>query len=181
MFNYGCKNRQRNIIHWRFFVLNAWKIYFWKYTIRGSSKKFKNLLHPCRIISVLSVHVPLVFSFSEDIYKYKHFASSYKTLTIILKLYRSPHVGKRTAGRFINPVNRVLICLTKGAVNPQSTYIYRVQNSVWCLPKYWPPTPSPPGECVPPPPHGGVNILEDARHWIGLLQYNPHTGAPTHQ
>ncbi len=22
---------------------------------------------------------------------------------------------------------------------------------------------------------GGVNILEDARHWIGLLQYNPST------
>ncbi len=22
----------------------------------------------------------------------------------------------------------------------------------------------------------GVNILEDARHWIGLLQYNPSTG-----
>ncbi len=45
-----------------------------------------------------------------------------------------------------------------------------------------PPPPSPPSECVPPPPPppkaGGhtrhavrgvkVNILEDARHWIGL-------------
>ncbi len=52
-----------------------------------------------------------------------------------------------------------------------------------------PPTPSPPSECVLPP-HlrrgytlagrwgggGGVNISEDARHWIGLLQYNPSTG-----
>ncbi len=52
-----------------------------------------------------------------------------------------------------------------------------------------PPPPSPPSECVLPPhqrrggthsPGGegvGVNILEDARHWIGLLQYNltePH-------
>ncbi len=26
----------------------------------------------------------------------------------------------------------------------------RGQSSVWRLPKYWPPTPLPPGECVPP-------------------------------
>ncbi len=53
-----------------------------------------------------------------------------------------------------------------------------------------PPTPSPPSECVlPPAPRrwvgrytlagrwggGGVNISEDARHWIGLLHYNPST------
>jgi hypothetical protein len=36
---------------------------------------------------------------------------------------------------------------------------------------------------VCPPPHravrggGGFNILEDARHWIGLLQNNPSTRA----
>ncbi len=48
---------------------------------------------------------------------------------------------------------------------------------MWRLPKYWPPTPSPPGECVCTPPlvrgedtlagwrgGWGVNILEDARH-----------------
>ncbi len=71
---------------------------------------------------------------------------------------------------------------------PQSTYIYRVQSSVWRLPNHWPPTPSPPSECVLPPHQrrggytlagrrggGGVNISEDARHWIGLLQYNPST------
>jgi hypothetical protein len=34
---------------------------------------------------------------------------------------------------------------------PQSTYIRRVQNCVWRLPKYWPPAPSPPSECVLPP------------------------------
>ncbi len=28
---------------------------------------------------------------------------------------------------------------------------YRVQSSVWRLPNYWPPTPSPPSECVLPP------------------------------
>ncbi len=66
----------------------------------------------------------------------------------------------------------------------QSTYIYRVQSSVWRLPNYWPPTPSPP-QRVCPPPHQrhtrravrgwGFNISEDARHWIGLLQYNPST------
>jgi hypothetical protein len=53
-----------------------------------------------------------------------------------------------------------------------------------------PPPPSPPSECVLPPPHQrrggshspggegvGVNILEDARHWIGLLRYYPSTEA----
>ncbi len=67
-------------------------------------------------------------------------------------------------------------------------YICRVQSSVWRLPKYWPPTPSPTSECVLPPHQrqgvytrravrggGGVNILEDARQWIGLLRYNPST------
>jgi hypothetical protein len=59
----------------------------------------------------------------------------------------------------------------------------------------YPPTPSPPSECVLPPhqrrgvggtlsPGGeggwGVNILEDARHWIGLLQFNPSTCRPIH-
>ncbi len=34
---------------------------------------------------------------------------------------------------------------------PQSTYICRVQSSVWRLLKYCPPTPSPPSECVLPP------------------------------
>jgi hypothetical protein len=50
-----------------------------------------------------------------------------------------------------------------------------------------PPPPSPPSECVLPSHQrrggggctlaggGGVNILEDARHWIGLLQYNLST------
>ncbi len=64
------------------------------------------------------------------------------------------------------------------------TCICRVQRSVWRLPNYPlytervcpPPAPkawgthSPGGEGV-----GGVNISEDARHWIGLLQYNPST------
>jgi hypothetical protein len=27
----------------------------------------------------------------------------------------------------------------------------------------------------------GVNISEDARHWIGLLQYNPSTGISVRQ
>jgi hypothetical protein len=70
---------------------------------------------------------------------------------------------------------------------PQRTYTYRVQSSVWRLPNYWPPTPSAPSECVLPPHQSwgvhtrrsvrgwGVNISEDARHWIGLLQYNPFT------
>jgi hypothetical protein len=71
---------------------------------------------------------------------------------------------------------------------PKSTYIYRIQSSVWRLPNYWPPPLSPPSECVLPPHQrrGGVHtrrvvrgwgvyISEDARHWIGLVQYNPST------
>ncbi len=74
----------------------------------------------------------------------------------------------------------------------KSTYTYRVQSSVWRLRNYWPPTPFPPSECVLPPlqrwgdthlPGGegggrGVKISEDARRWIGLLQYNPSTDPP---
>jgi hypothetical protein len=53
-----------------------------------------------------------------------------------------------------------------------------------------PPPLSQPSECVLPPhqrrgsTHSpavrgwGVNILEDARHWIGLLQYNLSTPRP---
>ncbi len=54
-----------------------------------------------------------------------------------------------------------------------------------------PPPPYRPGSMKPPPPPafggeggthslggeggGGINISEDARHWIRLLQYNPST------
>jgi hypothetical protein len=68
---------------------------------------------------------------------------------------------------------------------PQSTYIYRVQSTVSGSPT---PPPSLHSECVLPPHQRrgvntrravrgcrGVNISEDAGHWIGLLQYNPST------
>jgi hypothetical protein len=76
---------------------------------------------------------------------------------------------------------------------PQSTYICRVQSSVWRLPKYCPPSPPPlnpasvsssranKGGGVHTRQGGrgrGVNILEAARHWIGLIQYNPSTLGP---
>ncbi len=48
-----------------------------------------------------------------------------------------------------------------GVLKPQSTYTHKVQSSVWRLPNYWPPTPS--------------QYFKNARHWIGLLQYNPST------
>jgi hypothetical protein len=83
------------------------------------------------------------------------------------------------------------LCLTSFILysQPQITYIYSVQSSVRRLLNYLPPTPSPPIECVLPPHQrlggthspggeevgGGGNILEDARHCIGLLQYNPST------
>ncbi len=72
---------------------------------------------------------------------------------------------------------------------PQSTYIYRVQRSVWRLPNYCLPTPSPPSECVLPPHQRrevhtrravrgwGVNITEDAR--LGLASYSITPRRPT--
>ncbi len=76
------------------------------------------------------------------------------------------------------------------AFNSCSFYSGRVQSCVWRLPKYWFPTPlSIQRVCPPPRTKGGgysytlagwrggwgVNTLEDARHWIGLLQYNLST------
>ncbi len=68
-------------------------------------------------------------------------------------------------------------------VNPQSTYICRVQSSVWRLPQYWPPTPLSAQRVGPPPPHhrGGGGGYALAGRWggggsitscIGILQYN---------
>ncbi len=72
-------------------------------------------------------------------------------------------------------------------------HIDRVQSSVWRLPNYWPPAPPPVRLANVSSPRtncggvthlpgseegGGVNILEDARHWTGLLQYNPSTISP---
>ncbi len=79
----------------------------------------------------------------------------------------------------------IWIWIWMGYGNPQNTYIYRVQSSVRPLPNYWPPPPlhpasvssplSTPRVCPPP------NISEDARHWIGLLQYNPSTWSPLYR
>ncbi len=44
-----------------------------------------------------------------------------------------------------------------------------VQSSVWRLPNYWVLTPHHTRRAVR---RWEVNLLEDARHWIGLLQYN---------
>jgi hypothetical protein len=85
--------------------------------------------------------------------------------------------------------------LELGSPTKYCTYICRVQSCVWHLPKYWPPPPPlHPASVSSPPTKGGgwgvhtrravrgwgVNILEDARHWIGPLQYNLSTGRPLH-
>ncbi len=86
----------------------------------------------------------------------------------------------------LNPGN-TRVKLGKNVEQPQCSYIYRVQSSVRRLPN-----PLSTQRIYPPPaPKGahtrrrravrglGGNISEDARHWIGLLQYNPSTGAAT--
>jgi hypothetical protein len=80
--------------------------------------------------------------------------------------------------------------IAKYGLKAQSTYVCWVQISVWRLPKYWPPTPLHPPSVSSLRTKGrgvhtrravrgwgpwGGNILEDARHWIGLLQYNLST------
>ncbi len=60
------------------------------------------------------------------------------------------------------------------------TKYLHMQSTELCLaPKYWPPTSLSTQRVCPPPAHspGGeeVNILKDARHRIGLLQYNLST------
>ncbi len=68
----------------------------------------------------------------------------------------------------------------------QSAYICRVQSSGWRLPKYWPPTPSPPSECVlPPHQRRGIHTRRPVRGWglnnwktpdIGLASKKPDIG-----
>ncbi len=75
---------------------------------------------------------------------------------------------------------RSLTCSTSGSSGPQSTYIYRVQSSVWRLPNYWTPTPLHPASVSSPCTKGGgrggahtpggegwgggsINISEDAK------------------
>ncbi len=72
---------------------------------------------------------------------------------------------------------------TLQALQAKRIDIGRVQSCVLRLPKYWPPTPLSTRQVCPPPATkaegthspggeggGGVNILEDERHRIGLLQ-----------
>ncbi len=49
----------------------------------------------------------------------------------------------------------------------QSTYICRVQSCVCHLPNYWPPTPSPPSDCVLPRTKGWGVLYTLARGWGG--------------
>ncbi len=95
----------------------------------------------------------------------------YRTYISPRKVFDVPYQSHQVLGDLRRPKNSIVA---------QSTYIYRVQRSVWRLPNYPPLHPasvssprtnSPGGEGV------GVNISEDARHWIGLLQYNPSTNS----
>ncbi len=64
----------------------------------------------------------------------------------------------------------------------QSTYMYRVQSSVWCLPNYWFPIPSPPIECVlPPHQRRGYKL---ARGWGGggsIFRKTPDIGLASYR
>jgi hypothetical protein len=62
-------------------------------------------------------------------------------------------------------------------IQPQSTYICRVQSCVWRLPKYWPPTPLSTPQVCPTPAHspggeGGGGSIFWKTPAIGLASYN---------
>jgi hypothetical protein len=66
-------------------------------------------------------------------------------------------------------------------VQPQSTYIYRLQSSVWLLPKSDLPTPSSPSHCVLPPhqrPGGGGGYTHAGRRGGGgsIVRKTPDIG-----
>jgi hypothetical protein len=89
----------------------------------------------------------------------------------------------------LKKVWRKKIFSLKSMTKLEDLTVCRVQSSVWRLPKYWPPTPFPASACVLPLHQRrgggvntrravrgwGVNILKDARHRIGLFQYNLST------
>ncbi len=79
------------------------------------------------------------------------------------------------------------ISMSEHEVQPQSTYIFMITEQ--CLAsselltphrlstqRVCPPSvPKAEGSLSPSGERVGVNISEDVRHWIGLLQYNPST------
>jgi hypothetical protein len=84
---------------------------------------------------------------------------------------------------YINTCSRTRWRYHCGMLQAQSTHIYRVHSSVWRLPNYWSPTPSPPSECVLPPHQrqggyslaggwGGVGSIFRKTPDIGLASYN---------
>ncbi len=57
--------------------------------------------------------------------------------------------------------------------------VHRVQSSVWRLPNYWPPTPSPPSECVLPPHQRrgeGVHTRRAVRGGWSIFRKTPDIG-----
>ncbi len=69
------------------------------------------------------------------------------------------------------------VWFTIHGMRAQSTYIYRVQSSVWRLPNYWPPTPSPPSECVlPPHQRRGVHTRQGVGDVVSIFRKTPDIG-----
>ncbi len=67
-----------------------------------------------------------------------------------------PLHGARLRTKGINFVAKIhdncLVFLSAFHTVSWRDYTVRGQSNVWRFAKYWPPTPSPPGECLPPPP-----------------------------
>ncbi len=74
----------------------------------------------------------------------------------LLVYFMMDHWLKGQHSATLSERRQLLVVLVQGRfvqcayMRSQSTYIYRVQSSVWRLPNYWPPTPSPTCECVLP-------------------------------
>ncbi len=98
--------------------------------------------------------------------------SSYNALTMIFLSFFSAYRRMKILREALQRKD------TNRGAGPQRTYTYRVQSSVWRLPNYWPPTPSPPSECVLPPVPKPVGTHSPGGEGVGgsIFQKTPDIG-----
>ncbi len=130
------------------------------------SKKYSILSFQCSEFFALQIHIFLSFSVHISYFLSAGMDCSY--------------ANKRP---FILGSAHSFVSLDVSSVKSvHKVYIDRVQISVWRLPHYCPPTPSPPSECfLPPHPRRGYTLARrwgggGSRHWktpdIGLASYS---------
>ncbi len=98
--------------------------------------------------------------------------SSYNAVTMIFMSFFSAYRRMKILREALRPPREKI--QIKGPAHKEQ----RVQSSVWRLPNNWPPTPSPPSECVLPPVPKAVGFTLTGR-WGGgmsIFQKTPDIG-----